>query len=196
MPTDDNNDNASTSDATTEDAQQETPTISDEDVTSHPKYKELQEKHSAARKGMDNSNLTSKEKDAEIARLKVLAGEEEESEPEEQPAYATKEDLAKSAWELKNASRIELVDEEYNKILSEGFEGDPVTNAVALELAEKAMKVDNGGSERQSAMSQPSTTTRKTEPDVELTEYDTKFGLTAERKRELEKEFPSLKEAV
>lgn len=96
-------------------------TLTEDAVKAHPKYKELEEKHAAARTGMDESNVSKKELKSEIARLKVLAGEEEtETEEEEKPL--TRAELNDKLWLLQNAKDIEIYsDEEYEKDIADGI---------------------------------------------------------------------------
>lgn len=120
MPTDDTV-NASGSDADT--AHQTSSEITDDLIVSHPKYKELEEKHAAARNGMDQSNLSKKELQAEVARLRVLAGvEEAEVKKDDEPQTVTKAELQEQIWELKHAEDVELYgDSEYKADIENGI---------------------------------------------------------------------------
>ncbi len=117
--------------------------------------------------------------------------------PEEKPDTRP-DDIKELEWKLTNKDRIALVQEEYDTIVAEGFEGEVVSKTVALELAEKQAKVDTSGAsrERSNDMSTPSLTARNEETPIQVTETDLKFGITAEKKRELEKKHPHLKEPL
>lgn len=154
-------------------AHQSTPELSDDDVLSHPKYKELEEKHSAARKGMDESNLTKKQLQAELAKYKMLAGEEEKpTKEEEKPSFVTREELEERAWELAHTKDLELyADDQYEKDIEEG-----VPRTKALQYAK--LRYEKGPSDiqvkRQQAMSsQGSTSTRDLE-NIDITDQDRK----------------------
>jgi len=155
-------------------------------------------KRSAERLSIDKTSLdkSNKKLKADNARLRVLAGEEEEEEvKEEENDYVTKDQLQDSQWEVLNQSRIEDVKEDYEKILLEGYQGETVSKPVALALAEKNAGVDNvADRERQENMASTNANARSTEEEVKLTEHDLRFGLTAERKKAIEKEHPYLKE--
>lgn len=165
MPTDDFV-NASGSDAN---AQQDYLDISDDVITSHPKYRELEEKHSAARTGMDRSNLTKKQLEAENARLRVLAGEEdtifEEDKPESSP-YVTKEEL----WEANHAKDLELYgDEQFEKEIEQG-----IPRHIALDYAklryEKAP--NNVQVQRQQSMASAGSMSTRDLSNIEITDED------------------------
>ena len=166
MPTDDQV-NASGSDAH---AQQDYPNISDEVITSHPKYRELEEKHSAARTGMDKSNLTKKQLEAEVARLRVLAGEEaevKETKPEPSP-YVTKEEL----WETQHAKDLELYgDEQFQKEVEQGIPRHIALNYAKLRY-EKAP--NNAQVMRQQSMASAGSTSTRDLSNVEITDEDRK----------------------
>jgi len=160
-------DNASGPDAN---AQQANLVISDEIILSHPKYKELEEKHSAARTGMDKSNLTRKQLEAEVARLKVMAGEQESQEEKDEPSYVTKEELQATAWEIANARDLELyADEQYQKELSEG-----VPKATALRYAKlRHEKAPNDAQVmRQQSMASAGSTSTRDLSSIEITDED------------------------
>lgn len=108
------------------------------------------------------------------------------------------DDIKELEWRLTHKDRISLVQEEYDTIVDEGFEGETVSNTVALELAEKQAKIDTSDPkrERQNDISTTSTTVRNDLEPIQLTESDIKFGMTVERKRALEKKHPHLKEPL
>ena len=183
----------------TEESPPENPETTD-DITSHPKYKEMEEKHAAARKGMDKANLSKKELEAENARLRVLAGQESEDDevPDEQPKSVTEKELAELEWKIKNEKRIALVEDDYEEILEEGYQGEKVSKNVALELAEKRAKIDSSSAQRDrhQDMATSSVTNRSAEEPIEITDYDRKFGITEKKKRNLERKYPHLKEPI
>lgn len=157
--------NASGSDAN---AQQNNPSIPDEVITSHPKYKELEEKHSAARTGMDKSNLTKKQLEAEVARLKVLAGEEKKVEEEKtQPSpYVTKEEL----WETQHAKDLEIYgDETFQKEVEQGIPRHIALNYAKLRY-EKAP--NNAQVARQQSMASAGSTSARDLSNIEITDED------------------------
>jgi hypothetical protein len=94
------------------------PVITDDIIKSHPLYQELETKHAAARKGMDEKAIENKK----LKQLVVGETIEEKKEPE----VATKEDLATTKaqlkWELQNEKAIDLADKNglYSKLISEG----------------------------------------------------------------------------
>ena len=93
-----------------------------DDVMSHPKYKELEQKYAAARQGMDKTNLSKKELQAEVARLRVLAGEEEKVETAEETQTVTKAELHAQLWELQNSKDVEIYgDDEYKQDVEKGI---------------------------------------------------------------------------
>lgn len=157
-------DNASGSDAN---AQQTTP-ITEDVIKTHPLYKELEEKHSAARTGMDKSNLTKKQLEAEVARLRVLAGEDakiEETKPEPSP-YVTKEEL----WETQHAKELELYgDEQFKKEVEQGIPRHIALNYAKLRY-EKAP--NNPQVIRQQSMASAGSTSTRDLSDIEITDED------------------------
>lgn len=166
MPTDDNV-NASGSDDSNE-SQQNKSEVSDETIVSHPKYKELEEKHAAARKGMDQSNLTKKQLEAEVAKYKTLAGVEEEPEPEEEKPL-TRAELQEQLWELKHAKDVEVYsDEEYENDIKNGIPRDYALKTAKLRAQANP---DKARLERQKLNASGSGSTRELD-DTDLTEKD------------------------
>lgn len=100
-------------------------------------------------------------------------------------------------WKLENKERIDLVKDEYEKILVEGYQGETVSKKIALELAEKQARVDTSGTKRsrQDDMTTPSVTTRNVDPTGYEDDLDRALGLTAEKKRKLEERHPHLKQS-
>lgn len=106
------------------------------------------------------------------------------------------EDLAELEWKLDNKNRIALVEQEYESILNDGYQGEQIiSKKVALGLAEGRSKVDNSDMKRsrQDDMSQPAQTTRTSDPKGYETELDREIGLTFEKRKKLEARHPHLK---
>jgi hypothetical protein len=175
MPTDDLTEvTASSPDA---EAQQEDSDSSD-DLASHPKYQELRKKHSAARKGLDDKAKELKAAKAELARLKVLAGESEEEpeQPEEGSQYVTKDEL----WEIAHKREIELyADDEYKEDVKAGI---PREKALRYATLRHGTGDNSARRERMEAMASGSTTDRSLagEEEVSLTKQQKEMGITPE----------------
>lgn len=167
MPTDEGNGESPTA---TDNASSEQDAISPELVESHPLYQELKQKYSAAHQSMDQSNLTKKQLEAELARYKVLAGDEEPEPEEEKPSYVTQDELKSSLWETQHAKDLELyADDDYKKELDRGVPKD-----IALQYAKIRHQGNSGSAQvmrQQSMASQDSTSTRDLS-DVEITDED------------------------
>ncbi len=105
-------------------------------------------------------------------------------------------DLEELEWKLENKSEIELVKPEYEKLLAEGYLGEPVSKKVALALALKEAKVDTSATKRGRSddMHTPSVNTRNIDPTGYESDVDREFGLTIEKKRKLEQDHPQLRE--
>lgn len=118
-----------------------------------------------------------------------------ELESKKKKADTPPKDLADLEWRLENKERIAVVKDEYDAILSEGYNGEKVSNKIALELAEKMAKIDSTETKRtrQDDISTPSTTVRNIDMKGYETEEDRALGLTLERKRKLEEKYPHLK---
>jgi hypothetical protein len=105
------------------------------------------------------------------------------------------EDIKDLEWKLENKDRINLVKDEFEKIVVDGYQGEKVSKKIALELAEKQAKVDISGTKRSRSddMSTPSVTNRTVEPTGYESDADRLVGLTVEKKRKLEERHPHLK---
>ncbi len=188
MPTDPVN--ASGSDAQ---KAQQTALAPDDAITSHPLYKDLEEKHAAARKGMDSSNLSKKELQAQVARLKVLAGEEDTPEPIEEPQTVTKDQLREELWNLQHAKEVELYgDEEYQTDLSAGIPRDYALKTAKLRFQSAPNSAQIA---RQQSMSSGTATGVRNIQSVDLEGFNpeeaAKWGYTKEtwlRHRNMKKE--------
>ena len=143
-------------------------------------------------KGLNDKAAELKKAKAEIARLRSLAGEEEviPAPKKEETEFVTKKEL----WLQANQPRIDIVKEEYEKIVEEGYEGEKVSEKIALELAEKQAKIDNSATNRRRAddMTVATVTIRNSSAPVYLSETDKALGMTEKKKRELEKRHPHL----
>lgn len=127
--------------------------------------------------------------------IKDLEAQRKKSEKEKDKPV-TKRELEESNWERDNGDRISLVKEEFEKIQVEGYEGEPVSKKIALELAEKLAKIDSSEAKRvrQNDMSVHSVTNRNANPEGYETEADRVLGLTIAKKRKLEERHPHLKQ--
>jgi hypothetical protein len=158
MPTDD----FDASDATDK-VSEGTTSETQDDIESHPKFQELQKKYAASRQGMDKTNISRKQLQSEIARLKVLAGEEEtpEEEVSTEPQYVTKEQLQEEKWELLHTKDIEIYgDEEYADDLKNGIPRDYALKTAKLRYQSNP---DKARLDRQKANATGSTSTRNLE---------------------------------
>lgn len=128
------------------------------------------------------------------AETKTWKGRVEKA-TEKKPKTATPADLEELEWKLENKDRITLVKDEFEKILAEGFHGEPVSKKIALELAEKQAKVDSSATRRSRSddMTTPSVTMRNVNPKGYEDDLDRRLGLTLEKKRALEEKHPHLK---
>ena len=99
-------------------------------------------------------------------------------------------------WKLENKDRIALVKDEYEKIRVEGYNGEKVSDPIALELAEKEAKVDSSATkrDRQHDRTTSSVVNRSVNSQGFESEVDRALGLTNEKKRKLEERHPHLKE--
>jgi len=117
-----------------------------------------------------------------------------EGKKKEKPDTRSKE-IQELEWKLENKERINLVQDEYEKILVDGYGGEKVSKVIALELAEKIAKVDSSSTrrDRQDDMTVQSVTNRNTNVQGYETDVDKQYGLTIEKKRKLEARHPHLK---
>lgn len=144
--------------------------LTPEQIEAHPHVQELKKKYSAAHSGMDKANLTKKQLEAELAKYKTLAGEQEPEPEEVKPSFVTKEELEAKAWEIAHAKDLELyADDQYKQELDMG-----VPKPVALQYAKlRAQKNPNSAQvNRQQAMASPGSTSVRDLEDVEITDED------------------------
>lgn len=193
MPTDTNADATAEINATStpdvEETHQEDSTTTDapesQDDGTHQQVEELKKKHSAARKGLDEKAKLLKEKEAEIARLKVLAGEDSKEEtPEEdesQPKYVTQEELDSKAWEIAHKSDLELYsDDEFKSDVESGI---PKEKALKYAKLRYETMDDSARRERQEAVASTGSVNRDGQAPIDskvLPEHKEKFGIKDE----------------
>lgn len=161
MPTDDDNAEMPTVEANAPDVSALTPEL----LESHPYVQELKAKQAAAHSKMDQSNLSRKQLEQEVKRLKELAGEEIE-----QPSYVTKEELEAKAWELSHAKDVELYqDEDYQKELEMG-----IPKEVALRYAKLRHQSNPNQAQvmRQQSVAQGSAASTRDLSSIEITDED------------------------
>ena len=105
------------------------------------------------------------------------------------------DEIKELEWKLENKGRITLVQEEFDKILAEGYQGEKVSKKIALELAEKQAKIDTSSAKRnrQDDNTSESVTARNENVKGYASEEDREIGLTIEKKRKLEARHPHLK---
>ena len=135
MPTEEvltDNSNASAPD----ESHQEKPEITDDLIKSHPLYQDLEKKHSAARKGLDD-------KAKEVKRLKQAIVDDEPEAQEEKVEEAkgfTQDEKDLLKWEIKNQDKIDLASEEFEKYRSKGYQPE---DALRLALDDKGISKTN-----------------------------------------------------
>ena len=107
------------------------------------------------------------------------------------------EEIKDLEWRLENKERINLVKEEYDKLLVEGYKGETVSKTIALELAEKQAHVSTTDTRRnrQDDMTTTSTTNRDSNAQGYETQEDREIGLTEEKRRKLEALHPHLRQS-
>lgn len=147
-----------------------------------------------------DTSTVGKQEDA-ATLLKRLADKDrlitELRKPKEEKPDTRSDEIKELEWKLENKERINLVKDEYEKILAEGYQGESVSKKIALELAEKQAKVDSTVTKRDRSddMTTPSVTTRTATPTGYEDELDETLGLTIEKKRKLEERHPHLKQS-
>jgi hypothetical protein len=148
----------------------------------------------------DDTSTDGKQEDAATLKKRLAdkdryIKELESRKPKEEKPDNRSAEIKELEWKLENKERIKLVEEEYSRILEEGWSGEKVSNRIALELAEKQAKIDTSGTKRsrQSDMSTPSVTARASNPKGYEDEIDRELGLTIEKKRKLEEKHPHLR---
>lgn len=185
MPTDDTVNGASPTDPNVNASQIDVTTLTAEQLEAHPLVQDLKKKYSAAHTDMDKTNLSKKELQAEVARLKVLAGEETPVETKEEPQTVTKNELRDQIWELKNADDIELYgDDEFKKDVENGIPREYALNNAKLRFQSNPDKVRL---ERQRTMASGTAMGTRNLDSDDITEADRKgmaqFGYSEEAVR-------------
>jgi hypothetical protein len=157
MPTDDTNASQKDEKPTGTPNAEETgkAAFTEDDVKSHPLYQEAKKRESDARKKMDESTIEAKKLRSEIARLKTLAGEEEEDKEEkkETPAYLTKDEYERGKFEIMNSEKISLNEDGYKSYLEKGY--DP-SDALRLSHLDKGITQENMSEHMRQAQSSQS----------------------------------------
>ncbi len=170
---------------------EEPATVETEEVTPQSETEETDEVDTSEDGTQEDAALLKKrlaDKDRYIKELESKKPKREDTRPEE---------IKELEWRLENKDRIKLVEEEYQQILDEGYEGEKVTPKIALELAEKKAKIDTSGTKRsrQDDISTPSITARNERGKGYESESDKLLGLTAEKKKKLLQKHPHLQES-
>jgi len=130
-------------------------------------------RESAARKKMDETQIENKKLREENDRLK-------NDKPEEPPKPITKAELDEALWTSENRQDIDLYkDDEYNEDIDLGV---PKEKALRYAKLRHATLDDSVKSERQKAMSSPSSTNRTlpAEDEIVLTAEQKRRGITKE----------------
>jgi hypothetical protein len=157
MPTDEN---VNASEQTVEETPPAQSELSDADIASipmekleeaHPKVKELKEKHSAARKGMDDANI----------KLKVKPTEDDET-----------------LWLIEHASEVKLVTDEFKTYKSKGYSKEDALRLAKLDKGLIAQsKAENARQESTAAA--PATVERSGET-IEVPDTAQRLGVSPE----------------
>lgn len=144
----------------------------DEDAKADPQEVDYKERYAALK--TDYDKIVKERKDAKP----------------ETPAEAPTEN--EIDWKIENADRIKLVKPELQTYLAKGI---PRDEALRLAELDKGVTKSSPDAGRQAATSgTASFVQRSTTPEVALTEHDRRFGLTAQRKKELQQKYPDLLE--
>lgn len=159
------------------------PEISDDAITSHPKYKELEGKHAAARKGLDQYAVENK-------KLKKLVVGDDAEEEAPSPKPATTQDLEsvkqEIRWELKNEQQISFADKngKYSEYVKQGKSRE---DALKLALYDEGFSNNAVASDgvRQVATSGPSPHIhRSEEAPIQLSSYAKTLGIKPDTVKE------------
>lgn len=126
MPTNDSGNGESPTTANVNATDLDVTSLAEEQLDTHPYVQELKKKANAAHQDMDKTNLSKKELQAENARLRVLAGEDDKPViTKDEPQTVTKAELQEQIWDLKNSNDVELYgDSEYMKDVEKGIPRD------------------------------------------------------------------------
>ena len=109
--------------------------VSEDAIKAHPLYKDLETRYAAAHKEIDGKK-TKKELEAEIARLKIMAGEESAPAPVAAPTgnIDAKKIQEEVEWNIANKENIQSAGQPYYEYLGKGYSRD---DALTLALARK-----------------------------------------------------------
>ena len=120
---------------------------------------------------MDSANLSKKELKAEIARLKVIAGEDNEPVIEDESAKpVTKADLQNQVWELNHQKDVELYgDSEYQADLEAGIPRDYALKTAKLRYTSNP---DSARLDRQRSMGSGSAASNRNIESEDLAGFD------------------------
>jgi len=187
MPTNDDGTGASPTATDVNASQIDVTALTPEQLEAHPHVQDLKKKYSAAHQDMDKTNLSKKELQSEIARLKVLAGEEVQAEEikADEPQYVTKAELQEQAWELQNAKDVDLYgDDEYKNDLVSGIPREYALKTAKLRFQSMP---DNVRLQRQQVMASGTAVGARGLSDVDVTDADRRgmaeFGYSEETVR-------------
>lgn len=133
------------------------------------------------------------DKDKHIVKLETEARKKADKAKGEP---VTRGELEETKWEIAHEDEINLVKDEFEKILADGYHGEKVSKKVALALAFREARVDTSGAkrDRQDDMTTPSVTNRSANPQGYETDADRELGLTVEKKRKMDAKHPHLRE--
>jgi hypothetical protein len=107
--------------------------LSEDAVKAHPLYKDLETRYAAAHLEIDGKK-TKKQLEAEVARLKVLAGEEGTQAPAPAPMNDARKMQEEITWNIKHESDLQLAGQPYYDFLARGYARE---DALTLALAKR-----------------------------------------------------------
>lgn len=168
MPTDENGNELAPTAQNANASDLDVTTLTPEQLAENPHFKDIQTKYAASRTGMDTANLSSKQLKAEVARLKILAGEEEE--PIEESTTVTKQELKDQLWELSNSKDVELyADDKYEEDIEKG-----IPKEYALENAKLRLQAnpDKARIERNKLSAQGGNSSERNLDSTDITDKD------------------------
>lgn len=170
MPTDENGNELAPTAQNANASDLDVTTLTPEQLAENPHFKDIQTKYAASRTGMDTANLSSKQLKAEVARLKILAGETEEEEPIEESTTVTKQELKDQLWELSNSKDVELyADDKYEEDIEKG-----IPKEYALENAKLRLQAnpDKARIERNKLSAQGGNSSERNLDSTDITDKD------------------------
>ena len=172
------------------DAPEQTDTPPAEDTTDAPEQDEADVDTLKKELAAAEETISKKENEAKRwkGRLEKVQKSLQDEESKEAPSEAKKDDLKSEIESIKfmqkYGNRVENVQEDFEDILKNGYEGETVSSSLlALELAEKRNKVENVASnERQASNGSAPSVTNRDDGEPDLTDYDKKMGVNPEVK--------------